>query len=54
MFEFQVFSPTARRYRTVATGSKGAMLLNMTLAHMHEGNKRRVRRLSDNQVMVKR
>lgn len=53
MYEFQVYSPTSRKYKTVATGSKGAMILNMTLSHMHEGAKRRVRDASG-VVLVKR
>lgn len=43
MFEFQVYSKSSRRYTTVATGSKDAMILNMTLPHLHDGARRRVR-----------
>lgn len=43
MFEFQVYSKSSRRYVTVATGSQGEMILNMTLPHMHDGARRRVR-----------
>ena len=53
MFEFQVYNPQSRRYRTVATGKKSTMLLNMTLPHLHEGNRRRVRD-ANGQVLVKR
>jgi hypothetical protein len=53
MYEFQVYNPTSRHYRTVATGSKDAMLLNMTLPHLHEGNRRRVR-AANGTVLVKR
>lgn len=52
MFEFQVYDVAGRRYRTVATGSKGTMILNMTLPHLHGGNRRRVR--SGKTVLVRR
>lgn len=52
MFEFQVYDKASRRYRTVATGGKGAMILNMTLEHLHGGARRRVR--SGKTVLVRR
>jgi hypothetical protein len=53
MFEFQVYNTQSRHYKTVASGSKDAMILNMTLPHLHGGARRRVRDTNGN-VLVKR
>lgn len=54
MYAFQVFDPKQRKYKTVKEGRMQAMLLNMTLAHLHGGNKRRVKDLATGRVVVKR
>lgn len=53
MFEFQVFNAKSRKYRTIRTSqSFKDLALDMTLPHVHEGARRRIRR--DGKVLVQR
>lgn len=54
MFALQVYLKDSKRYVTRRTGGKGAMLLAMTLPHVHEGLRRRVIELGTKRVLVRR